>query len=47
MELLRDAGQRAAERFVQEGFLSPYDGRLVLTTRGRLLADALVRDLVD
>jgi len=40
-------GWVAAERFVAEGFLSPYGDRLVLTTRGRLLADALVRDLVD
>ncbi|HUR51288.1 MAG TPA: radical SAM family heme chaperone HemW [Mycobacteriales bacterium] len=46
-DLLRDRGSEAAERFAAEGLLSPYADRLVLTTRGRLLADALVRDLVD
>ncbi|MDT7545516.1 MAG: hypothetical protein QOE99_1626, partial [Actinomycetota bacterium] len=29
------------------GLLGRCDDNLVLTTRGRLLADALVRDLVD
>jgi oxygen-independent coproporphyrinogen-3 oxidase len=46
-DLLHDKGIEAAERFVDEGLLTPYDDRLVLTTKGRLLADALVRDLVD
>jgi oxygen-independent coproporphyrinogen-3 oxidase len=46
-DLLRPKGNEAAERFVDEGLLTPYGERLVLTTRGRLLADALVRDLVD
>ena len=39
-----------ASRAVAEGLAEPSaydDGRLVLTLRGRLLADALVRDLVD
>jgi oxygen-independent coproporphyrinogen-3 oxidase len=46
-ELLHEKGSAAAERFVGDGLLTPYDDRLVLTTRGRLLADALVRELVD
>jgi oxygen-independent coproporphyrinogen-3 oxidase len=46
-DLLRDAGAAAAERYVHDGMLTSEDGRLVLTTRGRLLADAIVRDLVD
>jgi len=46
-DLLRDKGSAAADRFVDDGLLDPYDDRLVLTTRGRLLADALVRELVD
>jgi oxygen-independent coproporphyrinogen-3 oxidase len=39
-----------ARRAVDDGLLQTSafdDGRLVLTLRGRLLADALVRDLVD
>jgi oxygen-independent coproporphyrinogen-3 oxidase len=47
---LRDAGLQAAARARDDGLLehAPYDvGRAVLTLRGRLLADALVRDLVD
>ncbi|MCW6008047.1 radical SAM family heme chaperone HemW [Micromonospora sp. CPCC 205371] len=42
-----DAGGRAAavER-VEEGLLEQRDGRMVLTLRGRLLADAVVRDLL-
>ena len=46
-ELLHERGSAASERFVGDGLLTPYDDRLVLTTRGRLLADALVRELVD
>jgi len=49
-ELLTQAGSRAAERFLADGLLAPgpYEaGRAVLTLRGRLLADAVVRDLVD
>jgi coproporphyrinogen III oxidase-like Fe-S oxidoreductase len=48
--LLTDAGRAVARRAVDDGLAQgpAYDeGRLVLTLRGRLLADALVRDLVD
>ncbi|HEY4281019.1 MAG TPA: radical SAM family heme chaperone HemW [Conexibacter sp.] len=49
--LLRPAGRAVAERAVRDGLAEAAplaaDGRLVLTRRGRLLADALVRDLVD
>ena len=41
---------RAAEKYVADGLLEreAFDaGRAVLTLRGRLLADAVVRDLVD
>ena len=47
---LTPAGRGVASRAVAEGLAEPSaydDGRLVLTLRGRLLADALVRDLVD
>ena len=46
-ELLREEGSSAADRYVDDGLLVEQDRRLVLTTRGRLLADAVVRDLVD
>ena len=49
-ELLAGAGLRAAEKYVADGLLEreAFDaGRAVLTLRGRLLADAVVRDLVD
>ena len=46
-EVLHEAGRRAADRYVDEGLLVADGGRLVLTLRGRLLADAVVRDLVD
>lgn len=49
-ELLAPAGARAAARALEDGLLerAPYEaGRAVLTLRGRLLADAVVRDLVD
>ena len=39
---LRDAAGRAAA----DGLLTITDGRAVLTLRGRLLADAVVRDLL-
>ncbi|MGW3241770.1 radical SAM family heme chaperone HemW [Streptomyces sp. NPDC001070] len=48
--ILAPAGAEAAERAVRDGLLEsgPYaEGRAVLTLRGRLLADAVVRDLVD
>jgi oxygen-independent coproporphyrinogen-3 oxidase len=50
LALLKPAGLAAAEKAVRGGLLEdgPYaQGRAVLTLRGRLLADAVVRDLVD
>ncbi|MQY11580.1 Oxygen-independent coproporphyrinogen-III oxidase-like protein [Streptomyces sp. RB5] len=50
LSLLAPAGAAAAGRARDEGLLEagPYaQGRAVLTLRGRLLADAVVRDLVD
>jgi oxygen-independent coproporphyrinogen-3 oxidase len=50
LSLLREAGLAAARRVLGEGLLErgAYEaGRAVLTLRGRLLADAVVRDLVD
>ncbi|CAG6393103.1 radical SAM family heme chaperone HemW [Streptomyces cocklensis] len=50
LDLLTGAGARAAVRAVGDGLLEPAAhaaGRAVLTRRGRLLADAVVRDLTD
>ncbi|WP_055589417.1 radical SAM family heme chaperone HemW [Streptacidiphilus griseoplanus] len=50
LDLLAPAGRRAAEQALADGLLRPEpyaEGRAALTLRGRLLADALVRDLVD
>jgi putative oxygen-independent coproporphyrinogen III oxidase len=47
LDLLRPAGRAAAERFSADGLLELTGDRAVLTLRGRLLADAVVRDLVD
>lgn len=50
LSLLAPAGLTAARRAVGDGLLAPEPfeaGRAVLTLRGRLLADAVVRDLVD
>ncbi len=50
LDVLSEAGRTGAERAVQDGLLEPEalaDGRAVLTMRGRLLADAVVRDLID
>ncbi|PWI43085.1 radical SAM family heme chaperone HemW [Streptomyces sp. ICBB 8177] len=50
LTLLHEPGARAAARAVADGLLSPApyaQGRAVLTLKGRLLADAVVRDLVD
>jgi oxygen-independent coproporphyrinogen-3 oxidase len=50
LDVLAPAGAEAAERAVRDGLLEPgpyREGRAVLTLRGRLLADAVVRDLVD
>ncbi|GAA1794242.1 radical SAM family heme chaperone HemW [Planosporangium flavigriseum] len=49
LSTLHDAGRSAARRAVDEGLLdagSYAEGRAVLTLRGRLLADAVVRDLL-
>jgi oxygen-independent coproporphyrinogen-3 oxidase len=50
LDLLRPEGLAASRRALGEGLLEsgPYEaGRAALTLRGRLLADAVVRDLVD
>jgi oxygen-independent coproporphyrinogen-3 oxidase len=50
LTLLRPDGYAAAARAAADGLAEPAalsEGRLLLTRRGRLLADALVRDLVD
>ncbi|MDG4858909.1 radical SAM family heme chaperone HemW [Streptomyces sp. T-3] len=50
LSLLKEAGLAAASRALADGLLEaePYgSGRAVLTLKGRLLADAVVRDLVD
>jgi len=47
---LTDAGRVAAQRAASDGLVDPAalrGGRAVLNLRGRLLADAVVRDLVD
>ena len=47
---LHEPGRLAAKAAVDDGLLQPDaydDGRAVLTRRGRLLADAVIRDLVD
>jgi oxygen-independent coproporphyrinogen-3 oxidase len=47
---LSDAGRAAAARAVADGLLQAdahASGRAVLTLRGRLLADAVIRDLTD
>jgi oxygen-independent coproporphyrinogen-3 oxidase len=47
LHLLRPDGRAAASRHAAEGLLELTPDRAVLTLRGRLLADAVVRDLVD
>ncbi|MFD5026859.1 radical SAM family heme chaperone HemW [Streptomyces sp. NPDC058373] len=50
LDILHPAGLAAAHRALADGLLAeqPFaEGRAVLTLRGRLLADAVVRDLVD
>ncbi|MBW8766951.1 MAG: coproporphyrinogen III oxidase [Geodermatophilales bacterium] len=47
---LSDTGRRRAAAAVADGLLAPAphaEGRAVLTDRGRLLADAVIRDLTD
>ncbi len=47
MEVLTDSERRRVPRLVDDGLLTVEGQRLVLTDRGRLLADAVVRDLLD
>jgi oxygen-independent coproporphyrinogen-3 oxidase len=50
VEVLDDAGRSALPEQVERGLVEPAavaQGRVVLTTRGRLLADAVVRDLLS
>ena len=50
VDVLDDAGRAALPVQVERGLVEPDDverGRVVLTTRGRLLADAVVRDLLS
>jgi oxygen-independent coproporphyrinogen-3 oxidase len=47
VEVLTGAERRRARRAVEAGLLNDGGDRLVLTDRGRLLADAVVRDLLD
>jgi oxygen-independent coproporphyrinogen-3 oxidase len=47
LSLLRPDGLVAAHRHAAGGLLELHGDRAVLTLRGRLLADAVVRDLVD
>jgi hypothetical protein len=47
--VLDEYGAKAAGRAAEEGLVQPdalAHGRVVLTRRGRLLADAVVRDLL-
>jgi len=50
VDRLTNVGRDVARRAAEDGLADPAElavGRVVLTQRGRLLADALVRDLVD
>jgi oxygen-independent coproporphyrinogen-3 oxidase len=50
LDELSAPGRAAAARAVADGLLEPgmhAAGRAVLTLRGRLLADAVIRDLTD
>ena len=46
VDVLDDVGRAAVPGLVEQGLLTERNGRLVPTQRGRLLADALVRDLL-
>jgi oxygen-independent coproporphyrinogen-3 oxidase len=46
-DVLTDSERHRAARAVEDGLLTEHDQRLTLTDRGRLLADAVVRDLLD
>ena len=45
--VLSDSERSRVQRFVDDGLLTAVADRLVLTDRGRLLADGVVRDLLD
>lgn len=47
LDVLAPAGRRAVAGLADAGLVAVADDRLTLTLRGRLLADAVVRDLVD
>ncbi|HEX2143226.1 MAG TPA: radical SAM family heme chaperone HemW [Glycomyces sp.] len=47
LSMLRPTGVAAAEQVAADGLAVVEDGRLTLTLRGRLLADAVVRDLTS
>jgi coproporphyrinogen III oxidase-like Fe-S oxidoreductase len=47
LSLLRANGKAAAAQAAADGLAVIEDGRLTLTLRGRLLADAVVRDLTS
>ena len=47
LDLLHQRGLVAARRYDGDGLLTIHEGRAILTTKGRLLADAVVRELVD
>ena len=47
VDVLSEAERGRAEVAVCDGLLAPTGDRLVLTDRGRLLADAVVRDVLD
>ena len=46
LSALDDTGSAAVDGQVARGLITVEDNRLVLTARGRLLADAVVRDLL-
>jgi coproporphyrinogen III oxidase-like Fe-S oxidoreductase len=46
LEVLDDAGRAAVDEVVADGLAEIAGDRLILTDRGRLLADAVVRDLL-
>ena len=46
LDVLDDAGRAAVDDLVRDGLVLAAEQRLVLTTRGRLLADAVVRSLL-
>ena len=46
IDVLDDVGRAAVPGLVERGLLVRRDDRLVLTRTGRLLADAVVRDLL-